>query len=497
MEIKRTKRHSTTLAGLFTRYTVLFCVNVLLIVLLLGTAFAGALWSGFLLPANYAELWLSYYEEEYRTAGTITEEMIPPGCTYGVFTKEGDMQYGTYSSEEAGKVWAAYENGDTGAGKGRYYRTLRRDDGSVCIVRYPVTMRFRGEKLNERIPDAERFMTLLAIGIFVLLLGANGFWVSRRFSGVLQKRLRLLNEATAQIAASDLEFETERSDIREIDEVMVSLDKMKQALRSSLQEQWLLESRKREEMAAIAHDIKTPLTVIRGNAELLAEEFTDGEEKECAEHILRNARQITCYLEDFRQILSGAGQQEVRERITAAEFKKELCGKAGELAAAAKCPAAFETEEELTGSIVCSRELLLRAWGNLLANAVEHTDPEKGIVIKLEERRYTEEERTVPENGQERSEPPVRRERANRKYWIAFVCDYGSGFSARDLLYADRKFYSGDESRHDRSHQGLGLSIVKQFATDLGGSLEYGNREERGTVEGAVVRMVLPAEEEE
>ena len=313
MEIKRTKRHSTTLAGLFTRYTVLFCVNVLLIVLLLGTAFAGALWSGFLLPANYAELWISYYEEEYRTAGTITEEMVPPGCAYGVFTKEGDMQYGTYSSEEAGKVWTAYENGDTGAGNGRYYRALRRDDDSVCIVRYPVTMRFRGEKLNERIPDAERFLTVLAVGIFVLLLGANGFWVSRRFSGVLQKRLRLLNEATAQIAASDLEFETERSDIREIDEVMVSLDKMKQALRGSLQEQWLLESRKREEMAAIAHDIKTPLTVIRGNAELLAEEFTDGEEKECAEHILRNARQITCYLEDFRQILSGAGQQEVRE----------------------------------------------------------------------------------------------------------------------------------------------------------------------------------------
>lgn len=497
MEIKRTKRHSTTLAGLFTRYTVLFCVNVLLIVLLLGTAFAGALWSGFLLPANYAELWLSYYEEEYRIAGTITEEMIPPGCTYGVFTKEGDMQYGTYSSEEAGKVWAAYENGDTGAGKGRYYRTLRRDDDSVCIVRYPVTMRFRGEKLNERIPDAERFLTVLAVGIFVLLLGANGFWVSRRFSGVLQKRLRLLNEATAQIAASDLEFETGRSDIREIDEVMVSLDKMKQALRSSLQEQWLLESRKREEMAAIAHDIKTPLTVIRGNAELLAEEFTDGEEKECAEHILRNARQITCYLEDFQQILSGTGQQETQERITAAEFKKELCGKAGELAAAAKCPASFETEEELTGSIVCSRELLLRAWGNLLANAVEHTDAEKGIVIKLEERRCGEKAQDVPVSGQEDKEPPVRGERANRKYWIASVCDYGSGFSTRDLLCADRKFYSGDESRHDRTHQGLGLSIVKQFATDLGGSLEYGNREERGAVEGAVVRMVLPAEEEE
>ena len=496
MEIRKKKGHKTTLAGLFTRYTVLFCMNVVLIVFLIGAAFTASLWSGFLLPANYAELWLAYHEEEYRTALTITEEMIPPGCVYGVFTKEGEMKYGTYSLEEAAEIWTAYRSGDTGAGNGQYYRALGRNDGSVCIVRYPVTMRFRGEKLNERIPDAERFLTVLAVGIFVLLLGANGFWVSRRFSRVLQKRLRRLKEATGQIAASDLEFETERSDIQEIDEVMVSLDKMKQALRSSLEEQWRMESRKREEMAAIAHDIKTPLTVICGNAELLTEEFPSGEEKECAEHILRNVQQINRYLDDFRQILNGAGQQEVKECITAEEFRKELCGKAEELTNAGKCPVCFAIGK-LTGSLVCNREMLLRAWGNLLANALEYTDPEKGIVIELEERRCGEEVQAMPENGQEGSEMPGKEENVNRKYWSASVCDYGAGFSARDLLYADQRFYSGDESRHDRGHQGLGLSIVKQFVTALGGRLEYGNREESdGAGQGAIVRMVLPAEEE-
>ena len=496
MEIKKKKGHRTTLAGLFTRYTVLFCMNVVLIVFLIGAAFTASLWSGFLLPANYAELWLAYHEEEYRTVGTITEEMIPPGCAYGVFTKEGKMQCGTYSQEEAEEVWTAYQSGDTGAGDGQYYRALGRSDGSLCIVRYPVTMRFRGEKLNEVIPDAERFLTVVVAGIFVLFLGANGFWVSRRFSRVLQKRLRRLNEATGQIAASDLEFETERSDIQEIDEVMVSLDKMKQALRSSLEEQWRMENRKREEMAAIAHDIKTPLTVIRGNAELLMEEFPTGEEKECAEHILRNVQQISRYLDDFRQILNGAGQQEVKECIAAEEFRKELCAKAEELTNAGKCPVSFEIGK-LTGSLVCNREMLLRAWGNLLANAVEHTDSEKGIMIKLEEHRCEEEAQVMPESGQEGGGMPVREENVNRKYWIASVCDYGSGFTKRDLLYADQKFYSGDESRHNRGHQGLGLSIVKQFVTALGGRLEYSNREEGGSAgKGAVVRMVLPTEGE-
>lgn len=75
---------------------------------------------------------------------------------------------------------------------------------------------------------------------------------------------------------------------------------------------------------------------------------------------------------------------------------------------------------------------------NVVSNAVEHTDRARGIVVRLQMEVY---------EGQE--------------YLTATVRDFGKGFSEQDLIYADQEFYSGDASRHDRTHQGLGLAIAK------------------------------------
>ncbi|MFJ7407020.1 MULTISPECIES: histidine kinase dimerization/phospho-acceptor domain-containing protein [unclassified Lysinibacillus] len=45
------------------------------------------------------------------------------------------------------------------------------------------------------------------------------------------------------------------------------IDKMRNSLKIALEEQWLLEKQKREQVSALAHDIKTPLTIVKGNAE--------------------------------------------------------------------------------------------------------------------------------------------------------------------------------------------------------------------------------------
>ena len=62
-----------------------------------------------------------------------------------------------------------------------------------------------------------------------------------------------------------------------------------------------------------------------------------------------------------------------------------------------------------------------------------------------------------------------------RKYLVASVRDYGSGFSDQALIYGSEPFFSGDDSRHDRKHQGLGLSIADTFMKKQGGFLKYGN----------------------
>lgn len=323
-------------------------------------------------------------------------------------------------------------------------------------------MQFANEKLNDHLPNAEGILIVVVLFLFVLLLLANAVLVSRTFAKVLKKRLQKLERVTKKIADQELDFEIEASDIREINTVMDSFEKMKRALKESLEQQWKLEQQKKEQMAALAHDIKTPLTVIRGHAELLAEETLPDEAGESTAYILSNVQQIEDYLAAMRQVLDGGSLPEQQERFSGKEVKELLFDIARQTAAAQGSFVLF-SGEKTKGGVICDRQLLIRAFENILSNAFAYGDTEKGIRL------------SVAENCRE-----------GEQFLKISVHNFGRGFSKRDLIYADQEFYSGDESRHDSTHQGLGLAIVRKFAAAQGGYLEYRNK-----AGGAVVEVYL------
>ncbi|MGN1192289.1 MAG: sensor histidine kinase [Dorea sp.] len=125
-------------------------------------------------------------------------------------------------------------------------------------------------------------------------------------------------------------------------------------------------------------------------------------------------------------------------------------------AAIKKIPISFQADVP-DREMLCSSPDMLRAWNNLLSNAVEYTEKESGIEVIIQGK------------WQE-----------NQEYMVVSVRDFGPGFTEKDLQYADREFYSGDASRHDRTHQGLGLAIAKRFLNEQGGFLQYGNHADGG-----------------
>lgn len=80
-------------------------------------------------------------------------------------------------------------------------------------------------------------------------------------------------EATKEISEQNLDFEVGHSNIKEFEDVLCSFSSMKDNLKSSLEKQWNAEKLQREQIAALAHDLKTPLTVIQGNADLIPNSF--------------------------------------------------------------------------------------------------------------------------------------------------------------------------------------------------------------------------------
>lgn len=453
MEIKKQKK--ITLTGLFGRYISAFVIIEIFLALfcfvfvLSGTV----MWGGVFLPANYAEQQLRENSGKIRSAEKVTGDLIPGGCYYGVFDNEGSFLYGSLEKTEQRKAWEKYQKENIYAeGKG-YYSFFQRTDGNVCIVKYFIVMRYANEKWNETLPPPETLVIWLIAGLFVALTVISGVLLSLCFARRIKKQLAGLGRATEKIAASDLDFEVGSSGIREIEAVMVSLGKMKNALKKSLEEQWDAEQLKTRQISALAHDIKTPLTVVRGNAELLAEEKMEEGNLECVKEILKNTACIEDYLASMRQVLKGETEPGKTEKIQIRELTGELRQAASELGAAERIPVAWEICEE-EGEVLCCRDELLRAFRNIVSNALEHTEPKKGIQVKI----------SLKQEGD--------------FYLVAAVRDFGPGFSGKALLHGREPFFSGDESRHHRSHQGLGLSIAESFLTRQGGFLKYGNVEE-------------------
>ncbi|HIW50710.1 MAG TPA: HAMP domain-containing histidine kinase [Candidatus Blautia intestinavium] len=488
------KKKQKTLSGLFLKFAVLFCVNTVLIIagnILLALIFA---YAGLTLPANYAENRLTEYTGEIRSAGNSPEKWIPAGCSYGIFDGEGNWISGDFTEEERKTAWTKYKNENIYASSGNYYRFIRQENGNVCIVRYDLYMKYSWDALNRILPRPELLLFVLD-GVFFIL---NAVFLSRYFAGRVNRQLEELRGITEKIGSNDLEFETHPSDIREIDAVMSSLSHMKETLRESLTAQWDMEQQKQEQLASLTHDIKTPLTIIKGNAELLAEAGLSPENRECTEYILSNVGDIEGYLEHIRQVLYGISEEHKETTVSCTRMVEMLRQAAAQVAAAEKIPVIFDIEipeekaarksEEMEqsrgtgmevthrgglsmpemsgGEISCVPESILRAWKNVLSNGAERTDKELGIEVRI---------RLCIREGQ--------------KYLESAVRDYGPGFSRKDLEYASREFYSGDTSRHDRKHQGLGLAIAKRFLEEQGGLLKFGNHKKGGAEVKCLIRV--------
>lgn len=458
MEIKRKQK---TLAGLFLKFAVLFSVNTVLIfagctVFLIGSSFLGVT-----LPANYAEIHLTTHASEIRTAGESPEKWIPKGCTYGIYDAEGKWKAGTFPAEEQEKAWRHYKEKNIYAQNRSYYRFISQDSGDICIVKYVLYMKYANDTLDDILPNPE-VMSFIIEGILFVL---NAVILSGHFAKRLNRELGKLREITDRIAENNLEFVTKPSDIREVGEVMASLSQMKEALKDSLTVQWEMEQQKREQLAALAHDIKTPLTIIKGNAELLAEDELTAESKECTDYILSNVSDIEQYLEHIKQVLHGSSPEHTVTVISCNHLGEMLRCAAVQIAAAEKIPVSFDIEAD-EGKVYCSLESMLRAWNNVLSNAAEHTDKGQGIEVYVKQCRKEDQE-----------------------YMVASVRDYGAGFSAKDLECADQEFYSGDTSRHDRKHQGLGLAIAKRFLEEQGGFLQFCNHTDQGAEVSCWIKM--------
>lgn len=164
-----------------------------------------------------------------------------------------------------------------------------------------------------------------------ILMGVNSLLViiilTARFAKSLRTQLTPLFEAAAEVAEQNLDFEVGHSKIKEFEDVLASFSDMKDNLKISLERQWKTEQTQKEQIAALAHDLKTPLAVIQGNADLLTETNLDDEQRLYADYIVQSSGQMQAYIQTLIDISRAAvGYQLHIENIDLPAFMQHLFG---------------------------------------------------------------------------------------------------------------------------------------------------------------------------
>lgn len=445
------------LRSIFMRYIFTVAGGILFIITINVGLYMFCINTEVIIPVMNIEDRIADAAEKIQTSKFFDTADIPNFCDYGVYTAAGVFQYGSLSEDTANTFWEeATTNGKNVIPPYRVRVIDRVDD--VVLLRYRLTSQFNNTTLRRICPVSD----LLLVGLIIIEIVVLLFLVSHWFGKYTGRKIDKLLSVTQKIEKQDLDFKIESSGIFEVDRALFALEHLKQALKNSLAEQWQADKLRQDQISALAHDLKTPLTIIRGNTELLYDTVLTDNQKECADYIEGSIVQMQDYVEALINMTKAKENFSFcRQNVKLSPLLQEIHTQAKGLCAAKNIH--LEWGEDFNQEyILADSEQLIRAFANVLSNAIEHTPAGKTVFFDVYEKDSS---------------------------IICSITDMGNGFSPEALKHGTEQFYMDEQSRHSKSHYGIGLYVANSIITQHDGQLILSNSEKTG---GAQVIIKIP-----
>lgn len=340
----------------------------------------------------------------------------------------------------------AYGEIDTPAGTAQYTVLPVRLEGDV-EGQFAVANLVEGER--EEVEEAVQIVGGVAVA--VLAVGSLLAFVA---AGRVLAPLERLTEAAREI--SDETDLTRRIDVRGSDELAeqartfnAMLDRLEAAFDSQ-----------RSLVRDVGHELRTPITIMRGNLEVLDEDDDPEERRETLALVAGELDRITRLVDDLLMLARSERPDFLElETVDLASLFEELLSKVRLLG-----NRDWRLESRASVRIVADRQRLTQAVMNLAQNAVQQTAPGDRIALGSELRS------------------------AECRLWVR---DWGPGVErAEQARIFERFARAGDRNRYEGT--GLGLSIVKAIAEAHGGRVELESR----SGEGASFTVMIPADQD-
>ena len=309
--------------------------------------------------------------------------------------------------------------------------------------------------------------TVVYYGSYAAMIGLPVFYIAVGIGAAAavyyRKKLRnpitQLQNGVERIQEDNLDFHIEYDGDDELGRLCCSMEKMRRELRQKHKALWESLEQRKLLNASAAHDLRTPITVLKGYLDYLEknipqDKLTEDMLFDTVSSMQGAVNRLELYVESVRDI----------EKIETIEIEKrsenvklllsELRSNVRQLAGNKEI---IISNDITVDKIQIDKGVFFRILENLLQNALRYA--EKQVSINLSHK---------------------------KDLLILTVKDDGKGFSATDLEKATTVFYSNDK---EKQHFGIGLSVCKILCEKHGGLLYVGNQKEKGACVTAKLKI--------
>ena len=395
-----------------------------------------------------------------------------------IVVRKGIEEYYTGNEEMSGRFFSrlpAYGFESKDSNSGFYYNDMQKlvkqidfvfsdgNEGSLFLV----------TRVNSVVSRSFLIYLFSAI-IFILVLTSIVLtqWVYKGFFEPINR----LNVAMQQIAEGNFEYSLTSEDTNEIGELYRNYEDMRLRLKESTEEKIQNERQNRELVSNISHDLKTPITAIKGYVEGIMDGVADTPEK-----MDRYIKTIYTKANDMNRLIneltyySGIDSNRIPynfHRINLADFFQDCVEDVGLDLESKNIELNYSNLVDPSTRIIADPEQLKKVIDNIVGNSIKYMDKPKGVINI----------RILDEVDSVRVE----------------IEDNGKGISTKDLGKIFERFYRTDASRNSSTGgSGIGLSIVKKIIEDHGGYIWATSKDGEGTCLHFVIRKYREAEENE
>ena len=279
--------------------------------------------------------------------------------------------------------------------------------------------------------------------------------------------IHMLQMATQNIKNGNLDFEVEVHNKDEIGELCEDFEEMRKRLKDNAEEKLRSEHQNKELISNISHDLKTPITAIKGYVEGLMDGVADTPEKQ--NKYLQTVYSKAIDMDHLINELSFYSKIDTNKipytfnRINVVGYFEDCAEDIGRELEDEGFGFSYQNYVDDSVQMIADAEQIKRVINNIVGNSKKYSDKEE-TKIRM----------TVKDVGD---------------FVQIEIEDNGKGIAAKDLPYIFDRFYRTDASRNSsRGGSGIGLSIVKKIMEDHGGKIWVTSKEGIGTVMYLVIR---------